>query len=154
MDFVPAALRKTVYPVGRLDLHSSGLILMLNDGALAHRLTHPAWHVPKVYRVTTARVISDSNLALLRTGVKLEEGITAPCKVERDPTSAVRLMMTLYEGRKRQIRNMISAVEGDVSALHRLSIGPLQLGDLPTGQIRKLTAQELAALRKAVGLEP
>jgi 23S rRNA pseudouridine2605 synthase len=152
MDFVPEEARDLVYPVGRLDLHSAGLILLLSDGALAFRLTHPSYHVPKRYRVAISAAVSDDDVERLRTGIELEDGLTAPAEVVPDVGDGTRLTLTLYEGRKRQIRLMFRALGLRVLGLQRVGMGPLELGDLPSGTIRPLSGEELATLRQAVGL--
>jgi 23S rRNA pseudouridine2605 synthase len=152
MDFVPEEARALVYPVGRLDLHSAGLLLLLSDGALAFRLTHPSYHIPKRYRVALSAAVGDEDIHRLQTGIELPDGLTAPTEAIPDPGDATRLTMTLYEGRKRQIRLMFQALGFRVLGLQRVAMGPLELGDLPTGAIRALTGDELAALRQAVGL--
>jgi pseudouridine synthase len=153
MGFVPADLRPFVWPVGRLDLGSTGLILLTNDGPLAFRLTHPSFHVPKRYEVQTSRPLGEAEVAALRTGVELQDGLTAPAGVAVDPKDPCRLAITLREGRKRQIRRMVRAVGAEVVTLHRVAFGPLQLGDLLPGHIRALLPEEIAALRAAAGLE-
>lgn len=153
MQFVPEHLRSLVYPVGRLDLDSTGLLLLTNDGPLAFRLIHPSFHVPKRYVVNVARPPDESQIDKLRHGVEIEDGRTAPAEVERNGTDPCCLTIVLYEGRKRQIRRMLRAVGNEVVALKRVSFGPLELGDLPSGKVRELTADEARALREAVGLD-
>ena len=153
MDFVPPELARLVYPVGRLDLNSTGLVLLTNDGPLAFRITHPSHHVPKTYLVCTEGPLGEREVAALRAGVEIEDGITAPAEVSVEPQERRRLTIVLYEGRKRQIRRMLRAVGTEVVSLHRVAIGPLQLGDLAEGQVRALSEGELAALCGAVGLE-
>lgn len=154
MDFVPPNLRPLLYPVGRLDLNSTGLLLLTNDGLLAFRLTHPSFHVPKRYLVVAQRPPTAAELEALRRGVELEDGPTAPAQVRASAGDPRSLEITLHEGRKRQIRRMLQAVSNEVVGLTRVGVGPLELGDLPPGRIRELTAPELAALRAAVGLQP
>ena len=152
MDFVAEDLRRLVYPVGRLDKDSTGLILLLNDGALAFRLTHPSYHVPKTYCVLASRPLSAAETRLLSAGVELEDGMTAPARVEAEVGHPERLLIVLYEGRKRQIRRMLQAIGVQTILLQRIAMGPLQLGALPRGAVRELAFQELSALRRAVGL--
>lgn len=152
MDLIPQSLRTIVYPVGRLDYNSSGLLLLTNDGALAYRLTHPSHHVPKRYEVRTRMPVSPEHAQQLSQGVDLDDGRTAPAKVILDRADARHLTITLHEGRKRQIRRMLQALGNEVIHLRRVAIGPLELGDLPPGQWRNLTAPELAALRRAAGM--
>lgn len=135
-----------VYPVGRLDADSSGLILLTNDGALAQRLTHPSFEVPKTYRVRVGGgPMGESALAKLRTGVRLEDGMTAPAQVRRAGQGA--LEVTIHEGRNRQVRRMCEAVGHPVVALERIAFGRLKLGELAPGASRRLTEAELARLR-------
>lgn len=146
VDLVPAQRR--LYPVGRLDADSTGLILLTNDGDLANRLTHPRYEVPKTYRATLAGpAISDRMLRALREGVELEDGITAPARVRR--LTPHQLEITIHEGRNRQVRRMCEAVGRPVRQLVRVRFGPLELGDLRPGRARRLTAAELRALAEA-----
>jgi len=141
-----------LYPVGRLDRQSEGLILLTNDGQLAHRLTHPRYEHEKVYDVTLEGAIGDEALAQWRQGLLLDGEPTAPARVEllqRDPNST-RLRITLREGRKRQIRRIAAAFGHPVQRLLRTHIGPLALGDLPPGQWRHLTPAEVEALQERV----
>jgi 23S rRNA pseudouridine2605 synthase len=139
---------RRLYPVGRLDADSTGLILLTNDGELANRLMHPRFEVPKTYRATLGgRPIADRALRALREGVRLEDGLTAPARVRRvDPHT---LELTIHEGRKRQVRRMCEAVGHPVKALQRVRFGPLELGDLKAGRARRLTAAELRELGAA-----
>jgi 23S rRNA pseudouridine2605 synthase len=137
-----------LYPVGRLDIDTTGLILLTNDGELAHRLTHPSFEVPKTYLATVANApVRDQALAALRQGVVLEDGQTAPAKVRR--IGADTLELTIHEGRKRQVRRMCESVGHPVRSLARIAIGPLELGDLRSGAHRRLTEAEVAALQSA-----
>jgi 23S rRNA pseudouridine2605 synthase len=140
--------RRRLYPVGRLDADSSGLILLTNDGELAQRLTHPRYGVDKIYRarVRPARV-SPRALAALREGVELEDGRTAPTRV-RQPAPGI-LEITLREGRKRQVRRMAEAVGHRVVELERVAFGPLGLRGLESGQSRRLKPAEVERLRHA-----
>ncbi len=145
LDLVPAdGLR--LYPVGRLDADSSGLILLTNDGELANRLTHPRFEVPKVYRAKVRRgPVSDRALRALRAGVQLADGRTAPARVRR--LGAEEIELTIHEGRNRQVRRMCDAVGHPVLALERIGFGPLRLGDLAPGASRRLGDPELQRLR-------
>jgi 23S rRNA pseudouridine2605 synthase len=136
-----------LYPVGRLDADTTGLLLLTNDGELANRLTHPRYEVPKTYRVRLRESIADRDLERLRGGVELEDGPTAPAAVKR--LGKQEFEITLREGRNRQVRRMVEAVGSEVSALQRISFGPLALGDLPEGQARRLSDSEVVALREA-----
>ncbi|HEX2086601.1 MAG TPA: pseudouridine synthase [Solirubrobacteraceae bacterium] len=136
-----------LYPVGRLDADSTGLILLTNDGALANALTHPRYEVPKTYRVRVARApVSDRAMRRLREGVQLEDGMTAPARVRRDGQDVLEI--TIHEGRNRQVKRMCEAVGHRVVSLERIAFGPLRLGDLPPGRARRLTGSELARLRR------
>jgi 23S rRNA pseudouridine2605 synthase len=145
-DLVPAERR--LYPVGRLDADTTGLILLTNDGELANRLTHPRYEVPKTYRATLGGgPIAERTLRALRTGVTLDDGPTAPARVRR--LDAHTLELTIHEGRKRQVRRMCEAVGHPVRALVRVRFGPLELGELAAGRARRLTTTELRALAAA-----
>jgi 23S rRNA pseudouridine2605 synthase len=140
--------RERLYPVGRLDADTTGLILLTNDGELAHRLTHPSFEVPRVYRAQVARgPVRDAAVRALREGVELEDGRTAPARVRR--LAPDRLELTIHEGRKRQVRRMCEAVGHPVVKLTRVAFGPLGLGDLAPGAHRRLTRAEVERLRRA-----
>jgi 23S rRNA pseudouridine2605 synthase len=145
IELVPArGLR--LYPVGRLDVDSSGLILLTNDGELANRLTHPRYEIPKTYlaRVGRGRV-GDRALRALRGGVELEDGPTAPAHVHRVEEDLVEL--TIHEGRNRQVRRMCETVGHPVLALERVAFGPLRLDGLAPGGYRRLGDAEVGRLR-------
>lgn len=141
-ELVDSARR--LYPVGRLDADSTGLILLTNDGELANRLTHPRYGVPKTYSVRLARPPSEAELERLRRGVRLEDGPTAPARVER--TGEGEIEVTIREGRKRQVRRMAEAVGNEVRALRRIRIGSLELGSLPESRPRRIGDDEVQAL--------
>lgn len=145
LDLVPAqGLR--LYPVGRLDADSSGLILLTNDGELANRLTHPRFQVPKTYRARVAGgPVGAAALATLRSGVELEDGLTAPARVRRIGEGEIEL--TIHEGRNRQVRRMCEAVGHRVLELRRTGFGPLTLGGLAPGAHRRLGSAEVERLR-------
>jgi 23S rRNA pseudouridine2605 synthase len=135
-----------LYPVGRLDADTSGLMLLTNDGALANRLTHPRYEVPKTYRAKLAGgPIAEHALRALRQGVELEDGPTAPAGVRRLGPHEIEL--TIHEGRNRQVRRMCAAVGHPVMALERVAFGPLRLGRLARGGYRRLRAAELRRLQ-------
>jgi 23S rRNA pseudouridine2605 synthase len=135
-----------LYPVGRLDADSSGLILLTNDGALANRLTHPSFEVPKTYRAAlSGGPVGAAALRALREGVQLEDGRTAPARVRR--VSAQELELTIHEGKNRQVRRMCAAVGHPVRSLERVGFGPVRLGRLAPGGHRRLTEAELQRLR-------
>jgi 23S rRNA pseudouridine2605 synthase len=143
--------RRRLYPVGRLDADSTGLILLTNDGELANRLTHPRFHVAKTYRVrVSGGRVGERALAALRAGVELEDGRTAPADIRR--MGADELQITIHEGRNRQVRRMCEAVGHPVLALERVAFGPLRLGDLPPGGYRRLGEPEVERLRGSSGL--
>jgi 23S rRNA pseudouridine2605 synthase len=148
VELVPASGRLRLFPVGRLDMDSSGLILLTNDGELANRLTHPRYEVPKTYR---ARVgggrVGEGALRALREGVELEDGPTAPARVRRVAPEVLEL--TLHEGRNRQVRRMCAAVGHPVLALQRVAFGPLRLEGLAPGTHRRLSEAEVGRLRSA-----
>lgn len=136
-----------LYPVGRLDADSTGLLLLTNDGALANRLTHPRYEVAKTYRARLAKRATERELRRLREGVELEDGPTAPAEVRR--VADRELEIVLREGRNRQVRRMVEAVGNRVVALHRIAFGPLRIGGLKEGQSRRLSAAEVEDLRAA-----
>jgi 23S rRNA pseudouridine2605 synthase len=139
---------RRLYPVGRLDIDTTGLMLLTNDGALAHRLTHPSFEVRKTYRVVVRRgPVTGVQLAKLREGVELEDGRTAPAEARRVAHDTFEL--TIREGRNRQVKRMCEAVGHRVKRLERIAFGPLTLGDLPSGRARRLSATEIAELNRA-----
>ncbi len=139
---------RRLYPVGRLDADASGLILLTNDGELANRLTHPRYEVPKTYRVRVAGApVAEAAQRRLREGVELEDGMTAPARVRALAPDTLEL--TIHEGRNRQVKRMCEAVGHRVLALSRTRFGPLDLGDLPSGASRRLSAAEVERLRKS-----
>jgi 23S rRNA pseudouridine2605 synthase len=146
VSLVPSARR--LYPVGRLDADTTGLILLTDDGELAHRLTHPSFEVPRTYHAKVRHPpVREDALKQLREGIELEDGRTGPARVKR--LGADRVELTIHEGRKRQVRRMLEAVGHPVITLERVRFGPLWLGKLEEGQHRRLTAAELAKLRRA-----
>jgi 23S rRNA pseudouridine2605 synthase len=135
-----------LYPVGRLDADVTGLILLTNDGALAHRLTHPSFEVPRTYRARVRHPpLKEPALRALREGVELEDGPTAPAQVRK--LAADRLELTIHEGRKHQVKRMCEAVGHPVRELQRVAFGPLRLGGLEPGEHRRLTPAEVERLR-------
>jgi len=137
-----------VSPVGRLDLDTSGLLLMTNDTQFAERVTNPESHVPKTYLVKASTRLSDAQLQRLREGIELSDGPTRPAKVERmrDSSKHTQFEITLTEGRNRQVRRMVEALGADVVTLTRVKIGRIGLGDLDVGKWRRLTRHEIATL--------
>ncbi len=145
-----------LFPVGRLDLNSTGLLLLTNDGALAAGLLHPRRAVPRVYRVKVDGTPSEEAITRLRRGVRLEDGKSAPARVRvlgRLPTKTW-LELTVVEGRTHLVRRLCEAVGHRVDKLARVRLGPVALGTLPPGAWRDVTPRELAALRAAAGLRP
>lgn len=138
-----------LYPVGRLDADSTGLLLLTNDGELANQLTHPRYEVPKAYRAHLRRPPSDRDLERLRRGVELEDGPTAPAEVTR--LGAREVEIVLHEGRNRQIRRMAETIDNGVVSLRRVRFGPLQLGGLKEGAARRLSGDEISQLRESAG---
>lgn len=155
-DYVPTGAR--VFPVGRLDLESTGLLLLTNDGELTDRLLHPRYHVEKEYIVKVRGGVDETSLRKLREGITLEEGTTAPAEVSviQAASGSNRFTSTLKviirEGRKRQIRRMLETVGHRVVALHRTRFATLTDRGLTLGEARRLSAQEVAVLRRLAGL--
>jgi 23S rRNA pseudouridine2605 synthase len=152
-ELMPETDRR-LFNIGRLDMDTTGLLMLTDDGELAHRLMHPRYHVSKEYLATVAGRPAEETLQLLRNGIELDDGPTAPAEASTErlgnTTSVVRLV--IREGRKRQVRRMLGAVGHRVLALHRVRFGPISLGDLPIGVTRELTEQETAALIENAGL--
>jgi 23S rRNA pseudouridine2605 synthase len=138
-----------LYPVGRLDADSTGLILLTNDGELANRLTHPRYGVEKAYLARLRRPPAERDLKRLARGVKLEDGPTAPARARRTAEREVEL--TLREGRNRQVRRMFEAIGNEVLELRRVRLGGIELGDLRPGEGRRLGEDEVARLWKDAG---
>ncbi|NLY74356.1 MAG: rRNA pseudouridine synthase [Firmicutes bacterium] len=149
IDLLPPNLPR-LYPVGRLDFDTTGLLFFTNDGDLALVLTHPRHLVEKVYQVKVAGAPKDSELKKLERGIILEDGPTAPAKIaiDRIENGNAILIMTIREGRKRQVKRMLKAIGYPVLALHRLAMGPLTLGNLKPGECRRPSESELRELLK------
>jgi 23S rRNA pseudouridine2605 synthase len=143
-----------VYPVGRLDFDSLGLLLFTNDGEFAYRLTHPRYQVPRTYKATVRGEISGQAMDLLRGGIELEDGPSGPANVaiisRQEQTSIIRI--TITQGRSRQVRRMLEAVGYEVVQLMRTGFGAIRLGDLRMGRFRYLEKEEVASLKKMVRL--
>ena len=137
---------RRLYPVGRLDADSTGLIVLTNDGELATRLAHPRYEVPRTYRARLRRPPTDGDLRRLREGVELDDGPTAPARVRRISPRVIEI--TIREGRNRQVRRMAEAVGNDVVELQRTAFGALRLGELRKGEARRLRTAELRRLWK------
>ena len=143
-----------VYPVGRLDRNSEGLLIFTNDGEFANDIMHPSKHVPKTYRVTIDGMVSEDQLSRLMSGVELDDGVkTLPCTVEvlSEAPERTVLRFVIKEGRNRQIRRMCTAVGLEVGRLRRIAIGGVKLGMLKPGAYRDLTKEELRSLRASIG---
>lgn len=153
---VARGLRASVFPVGRLDFDSSGLVLLTNDGDVAQRLSHPRHGVSKIYRIKVRGHPEEKNLDRLRRGIRLPDGVTAPAQVaiEARLQNKTRLRVRLHEGRQRQVRRMFEAIGHPVEKLSRVAIGPLRLGSLAIGATRDLSDREVIALRSAVRMPP
>lgn len=156
MDLLQKVERR-VYPVGRLDYDTSGLLVLTNDGELAHRLMHPSYGVEKTYQVEVQGAVPPKALLQLGKGIELEDGKTAPAQVRvisrKGQGSLQRLEITIHEGRNRQVRRMFEAIGFPVVTLKRICFGPLQLeSSLSMGKYRPLTVKEISQLRRAVKL--
>lgn len=139
-----------LFPVGRLDLDTSGLLILTNDSAFAERITNPDYKVAKTYLVKANRHLSDEELDRLRNGLELRDGPTKPARVERlrEPGGRTVFEMTITEGRNRQVRRMVEALDAKVLKLVRVAIGPIRIGDLEIGKARELTADEVRRLAR------
>lgn len=148
-------MNERIYPIGRLDRNSEGLLLFTNDGEFANGIMHPSRHISKTYRVTVRPDINDEQLVKLSEGIEIDGKKTLPAVVNVLDKTPGRVVMTITikEGRNRQIRRMCEAVGLEVARLRRISIGPLKLGMLKPGAYRELTAEELRAIRNAIGKE-
>lgn len=144
-----------VYPVGRLDRQSEGLLLMTNDGEFANAMTHPTKHVPKTYRVTVRPTISEEQITKLATGIVIDGRMTAPADVRiiQREEGRVVIEIILYEGRNRQIRKMCEELGLEVARLKRTAVGSVKLGMLPQGKWRELTEDEVHKLTSNAGLD-
>ena len=149
VDMVPNG--RILFPVGRLDVETTGLLILTNDGALANRLMHPRYGVPKTYVARVRGKISKRTMAMLREGVLLEDGMTSPAEVrlEKQSGKSALVEITIHEGRKRQVRRMFDTVGHRVDELHRRRYGPLSDKGLNIGSHRQLSGDEIDALRKA-----
>ncbi|OQB15912.1 MAG: Ribosomal large subunit pseudouridine synthase B [Firmicutes bacterium ADurb.Bin193] len=148
IDLVKDEVKERVYPVGRLDFETEGLLLLTNDGDVAYALTHPKHHIPKTYIAVLDSVPSPASVEKLRRGVIIDGRKTAPSKVEWLKDNIIKIM--IHEGRNRQIRKMAEAVGHSVVSLKRISIGEINLGNIPLGRWRHLTKTELEYLKKQV----
>ena len=147
--------KRRVFPVGRLDYNTTGLLLLTNDGDLALRLAHPRFGVKKLYRAKLSACPSDEDLAQLRKGIRLDDGMAAPARariIERLKKNAW-VEIEVQEGRKREVRRMFEALGYFVEKLIRVGVGPISLGSLPQGEIRPLSSIDVALLKREVGLQ-
>lgn len=153
VDLLPP-MRERVFPVGRLDQDTTGLLILTNDGELAYRLTHPKYGVEKKYQLLIEGRPKKDEIERMKNGIKLEEGVTGRAKVrvmeENDEVSLVE--MVIHEGKKRQIRRMCEVVGWPLLELRRVAVGNLEIGKLKEGSVRELTNDEVGCLKKAVGL--
>ena len=144
LDLV-SGIAERIYPVGRLDFDSEGLILLTNDGELMNNLLHPKFKIEKTYRVKFVGELTAEKINLLRQGIELEDGLTAPAEIVLKNSSTAEI--TIHEGRNRQVRRMFASVGCEVKNLRRIKFANLTLKNLPLGKSRKLTPQELSALK-------
>ena len=151
-DLIPKSYGK-LFPVGRLDLDSEGLLILTNHGEAANRMLHPRYHFPKVYHVTLSRAVNPKDLEIMSKGVVIEGKKTIPAIYEKlGPEDSKRVRVTIVEGRKRQIKNVFAALDYRVVKLKRYSIGPIKIVNLKSGEIRKLTMPEVMNLLEILGL--
>ncbi|GAB4431626.1 MAG: pseudouridine synthase [bacterium] len=154
IDLVRNRIKERVWPVGRLDYHSEGLVILTNDGEMTLRLTHPRYKVAKVYEVKVKDIPSEEKLDKLRKGIYLEDGKTQPCEIEfvKKTRENSRFKVVLREGKKQQIRRMFMKIGHPVMKLKRIEYGPLKLGKLANADVRPLTEKEITDLKKACKL--
>lgn len=152
-DFLKG-IRQRVFPVGRLDFHSEGLLLLTNDGDFANAVLHPSRKIPKTYLVKVKEIIDQEKIEKLQRGVKLKDGLTMPAKVRktRQTENNSWIEITIYEGKKRQVRRMLEFVGHPVIKLKRTAVDGLKLKDLKAGEIRSLTPEELLLIKKEIGI--
>ena len=146
--------KRRIFPVGRLDYNTTGLLLLTNDGEVAMRLAHPRYGVPKVYRVKLSACPTEDDFEILRKGIRLEDGMTAPARVRviEKLRKNAWVEIEVHEGKKREVRRMFEALNYFVEKLIRVKVGPIALGALPLGELRPLYQSEVMALKIAVGL--
>jgi len=152
-DFV-RAIKQRVYPVGRLDYDSEGMLLLTNDGEFAHAVLHPSKKIPKTYLVKIKGNLEDENIEKLRNGIRLDRTVTAPAKVKRlrKTESNSWIEMVIYEGKKRQIRRMLERVGHSVIRLMRIKINGLEMGPLKPGACRQISSEEMRILKKELNI--
>ncbi len=155
IDLLPGEYRKGIlHPVGRLDMDSSGLLLLTDDGALTHRLTHPSFEKEKEYLIVLDRKLLPGDKSSFEAGLELEDGPTYPTTIKESESNPLTYHVILHEGRKRQLRRMFAHLGYRVISLRRIRLGSLLLGDLPEGRTRALTQAEIIALRRDSGTPP
>ena len=139
-----------LFPVGRLDYDTEGLLLLTNDGELMNQLLHPSYEIKKEYLARVSNNVSDEEIRMLRKGVMIDGKLTSPAEVRRirNETFSTDLLISIHEGRNRQVRKMVAAIGHQVVHLKRVRFGPIILGDLPSGMWRKLSPEEVAKLKK------
>lgn len=149
----PLRRGERIYPVGRLDFNSSGLLLLTNHGELAFRLSHPRFEVKKVYEVKVQGVPTVRDLLRVRKGIKLKDGVTAPAKIQirKRLKNKTWLEIEIHEGRYREVRRIFEALGYSVDKLKRIRFGPIRLGSLPVGRFHSLSREEVEALQRTVG---
>ncbi|MBC8182793.1 rRNA pseudouridine synthase [candidate division KSB1 bacterium] len=148
LDLIPNQIR--VFPVGRLDMESTGVLLLTNDGDLAYKLTHPKYDVEKIYQVLLNQQITEKHVKKLQTGIMLDDGVTRPCRVKVISKDKRRVELILMEGRNREIRRMLEALDYKVSKLKRTEFATLNLSKLAPGKWRRLTKEEIKKIRTIV----
>lgn len=150
LDYVKEPYR--LYPLGRLDFDSSGLLLLTNDGALTQKILHPKFEVEKTYDVTINRILNKETIVRLQNGVKIDDYISAPCKIKlkniNENKNISHLNITIHEGKNREIRKMFKTQGIDVIKLHRIKEANISIGDLKSGEYRRLKPYELTKLKK------
>lgn len=153
MDLVDT--KERVYPVGRLDRHTEGLLLLTNDGTLANRITHPRYEIDKEYQILTDRRPSESTMAAVRRGVRIDDHLVVPreFRILRETDDGIELRLVIHEGLNRVVRKMMDRHDIEILRLRRTRIGPITLGRLPIGAWRDLKPTETNALAEAVGLD-
>ncbi len=157
MDLIPFQLRQMgLVPVGRLDADTTGLLLLSSEGELTHQLTHPSHRIPKVYQVTVRGRVTPHQRFRLEHGVEIDRQMTMPAEVDsiRNDRDTTSFLLTIYEGRNRQIKHMCRKVGLEVIRLHRISVGPIELGDLRPGKWREISKDEMAELRSMLDSGP
>lgn len=153
-DLLGGKIKERLYPVGRLDYDATGLLLLTNDGDLAYRLTHPSYQVPRVYRVTVAGEMTEETLQLLAAGVKVGDNtVTAIAEVRKQEPGKTVLELMVREGRYHLVKRLLLQVGHPVLKLKRIAFGPLELGGLARGDFRKLTTEEVEALKTRVQMK-